>query len=278
MKSIKCPECGFVGWADSDRCKKCGVIHLANPNSSSPPAPSTYLDREQFYQGYGSGELKKGMAVASLVLGIVGIFSFGVLGIGAIIGIVCAAKAMGRAKRLPAEYGGEGVATAGLVMNIFGLVLVVPLLAILAVAIPNVMASYRAANEGSSISSMRKIHAAEATYQATAGNGSYGTLDDLVKQSLVPAELATGVRNGYRFKIETTPQTETSSATFVAVGVPVTYGQTGVRSFFVNESGVIRVADNRGREATLADPPLGSESSFSSSSSRSRNRDPAYDY
>src|SRR6185369_2318783 len=44
---------------------------------------------------------------------------------------------------------------------------------IAAITIPNLLASRRAANEGSAQSSLRTIHSSEATYQATNGNGAY---------------------------------------------------------------------------------------------------------
>jgi hypothetical protein len=59
MKSVKCSECGFVGWADAERCKKCGVVRLADPASDSYQAASTYEDYQSSYRGHSNGELKK---------------------------------------------------------------------------------------------------------------------------------------------------------------------------------------------------------------------------
>ena len=95
-----------------------------------------------------------------------------------------------------------------------------------------------ARNEAMAQSALRTLVSAEATYQATTGDGNYGTLDQLVEQSLVHKELLQ--QNGY--KIELT----VGGSKFEASAVPLEYGKTGKMSFFVDESGVLRGADNGG--------------------------------
>ncbi|HNU07997.1 MAG TPA: prepilin-type N-terminal cleavage/methylation domain-containing protein, partial [Pyrinomonadaceae bacterium] len=51
------------------------------------------------------------------------------------------------------------------------LIVVVIIGIIAAIAIPNLLAARRAANEGSAVSSMRTVHGAEMTYQSTTGAG-----------------------------------------------------------------------------------------------------------
>ncbi|HEY0430876.1 MAG TPA: DUF4190 domain-containing protein [Pyrinomonadaceae bacterium] len=256
MKSIKCPECGFVGWADVERCKKCGVLRLANPAGDANLASPSYRDYQPAYDSYSSGDLKKGLAVASLVIGILNLFTFGILGLGAVTGIVLSIVAMNRAKRNPREYGGGGLATAGLVTSILSVIIIVPVGIVAAIAIPNLLASARAANEGSTIATLRTIHSAEATYQATRGQGEFGTLQQLAAEGLVKPELAGGARHGYRFDISITPAGIDEAAGFEAVATPLTYGKSGIRSFFVDESGVIRAEHNQGAVATELSPPL----------------------
>lgn len=272
MKSVKCSECGFVGWADAERCKKCGVVRLADPAGDSYQTSQTYESYQPSYRDNADGELKKGLAVASLVIGILSLFTFGILGIGAITGIVLAVVALGKAKRNPYEFGGQGLATAGLVTSILSVVMIVPIGIVAAIAIPNLLASRRAANEGASIATLRKIDAAEQTYQAV--HQRFGTLEELEVAGLIDHELVMGSRFGYKFKLEVTPgytaaEEDPRSTGFHAVGVPITYGSSGLRSFYVDDSGVIRGEDSRGAEATELTPPLNSYG-YSSTSPPSR--------
>jgi type IV pilus assembly protein PilA len=164
-------------------------------------------------------------------------------------------------------------------MNILSVVIVVPMAVIAAIAIPNLLASRRAANEGATIATLRKIHSAESTYQATAGDGSYGTMDQLLSQQLLPAEMGTMQHFGYKFNIVTEPSTREAPASFRAVAVPLTYGNSGRRSFYIDETGVIRGGDDRGAEATERDEPLNDEVySSTSPGARRTYANPAYQY
>jgi prepilin-type N-terminal cleavage/methylation domain-containing protein len=61
--------------------------------------------------------------------------------------------------------------------SLIELLIVVAIIGIIAaIAIPNLLASRRAANEGSAQSSLRTIHSSEATFQATIGNGAFGAI------------------------------------------------------------------------------------------------------
>ena len=113
-----------------------------------------------------------------------------------------------------------------------------------------------AANEISAIASLRQIFTSQAVYQSTAGNGDYGRLEELHKEGLLDIVLAAGRKNGYRFKIRVEKTSSESRSFFEAVAVPAIYKKTGVRSFFVDDSGVIRAADNGGAEASANDAPI----------------------
>lgn len=82
------------------------------------------------------------------------------------------------------------------------LVVVIIIAIIAAIAIPNLLASRRAANEASAINSMRTIHSAQATYQALSPTQSYGTsqtaLVGLVDTTLSGATVA---KSGYDFTV-----------------------------------------------------------------------------
>ena len=257
MKSTKCVECGFVGWSDVEHCKACGAT--LGQRSHDLPSPTPVYNSSYDEPNYEEGP-KKGLAIAALVLGIIGFFTAGIVFAGAITGIILACIAMSRAKRDPWQYGGHGIAVAALVLNIVALVSFVPMSMVAAIAIPNLLASRRAANEGSAQASLRILHAAEATYQATKGAGNFGTLSELSAEGLIDSKLATGTKSGYKFTVELTTN-ETSYPGFAVVGVPMTYGGvegSGVRSFYIDETGVIRGADKSGRPATKEDLPVNS--------------------
>src|ERR1700730_1191865 len=116
--------------------------------------------------------------------------------------------------------------------SLIELLIVVAIIGIIAaIAIPNLLASRRAANEGSAQSALRTIHSAEATYQATIGSGNFGAQGtaavygdgsaNLVGQSLIDANLGTGTKSGYNFAVtKTDAVVGTSLATFFATAVP----------------------------------------------------------
>ena len=80
------------------------------------------------------------------------------------------------------------------------LIVVVIIGIIAAIAIPNLLAARRSANEGSAVSSLRTMHGAEATYQATTGNGNFSAnIAALGTNNLVDAVLAAGSKSGYGF-------------------------------------------------------------------------------
>src|SRR5438067_11350180 len=80
--------------------------------------------------------------------------------------------------------------------SLIELLIVVAIIGIIAaIAIPNLLASRRAANEGSAQQSLRTISSSEATYYSTAGSGSYGTVADLVPQQLVDSVLGGGSKS-----------------------------------------------------------------------------------
>src|SRR3569832_1842033 len=210
---------------------------------------------------------KKGLAIAALVLGIIGFFTVGLVGVGAIVGIVLAYMAMSKIKNDPWQYGGRGMAIAARELIIVSLVSFVPIGIIAAIAIPNLIASRRAANEGSAMSSLRTLASAEMTYQATAGAGRYGTLSELAAVNLIDSKLATGTKTGYNFTVELTTS-EQEYPGFAVVGVPMSYGYTGVRSFYIDETGVIRAGNNAGQPSSKEDLPVDHEYEYSDRSRR----------
>ena len=128
--------------------------------------------------------------------------------------------------------------------SLIELLIVVAIIGIIAaIAIPNLLASRRAANEGSAQSSLRTVHSSQATYQATTGNGAFAAnLAALGTANLIDPVLSGGAKSGYNFAVVEQSGTG-SSALFGAYGVPaVTSGipATGTRRFGITEVGVMR--------------------------------------
>ena len=128
--------------------------------------------------------------------------------------------------------------------SLIELLIVVAIIGIIAaIAIPNLLASRRAANEGSALATMRVIFSSEATYQATTGAGQYGSLAELSTAGLIDsvvAASATTAKSGYAFAAATVPTAPVPA--FDASSTPATYtgiAATGTRSFYTNESGVM---------------------------------------
>jgi len=125
--------------------------------------------------------------------------------------------------------------------SLIELLIVVAIIGIIAaIAIPNLLASRRAANEGSAQQSLRTMASAEATYKSTAGNGSYGAVSDLVAQNLIDSQLGGGVKSGYNFTTNTAPAADPNA--FVLAAAPTTITsplETGTREFCVDQSGVM---------------------------------------
>ncbi len=126
------------------------------------------------------------------------------------------------------------------------LIVVVIIGIIAAIAIPNLLAARRAANEGSAVSSMRTVHGAEMTYQSTTGAGNYaGSLSTLHTSALVDEVLGSGTKSGYVFVGDQTPADTAAGtpatfwySTMPSVGSGVT--QTGTRRFCIQTEGVVR--------------------------------------
>lgn len=128
--------------------------------------------------------------------------------------------------------------------SLIELLIVVAIIGILAaIAIPNLLASRRAANEGSAQSALRTVHSAQVTYQATAGNGAFaGNLGALQTETLIDAVLGSGTKSGYDYEI-VEQSGSGSAAVFGVSAVPdVTTGvsQTGTRVFGTTEDGIMR--------------------------------------
>jgi prepilin-type N-terminal cleavage/methylation domain-containing protein len=127
------------------------------------------------------------------------------------------------------------------------LIVVVIIGIIAAIAIPNLLAARRAANEGSAISSLRTLHGANVTYQSTTGNGVFApALVDLKNAELIDTVLAgattvDAAKSGY-FYTYTASAAATKPSVFSVISSPgsvATITSTGTRHFGISTDGVI---------------------------------------
>jgi hypothetical protein len=281
MSTIRCPQCNLANFATAVTCRRCGYFFqtpspaegaavnpaaaqpsFANSGGTSaqdagythqsqfplPPRPNYsnyYEPHRQPYQSYQSGKQKSGLAIASLVLGLIGCFFTSPIGL--ILGIAAVVKA----NRRPAEYGGKGLAIAGIVLNGLGL-LFLPV--IIAVALPNLLAARRAANEAGAIKTVRALADAEHSYMASM-YGKCGDIQTLIAGRLInDLSLAKNERNGYRFMVVNLPA---GGCEIHATPLTTSHGK---RSFFYStEDNVFRAADKKGLPADKKDLPLGSD-------------------
>ena len=152
------------------------------------------------------------------------------------------------------------------------LIVVAIILIIAAIAIPNLLRSRIAANEASAVGSIRTINTAEVTYSSTYPN--VGFSDDLASLGgaapctassttaclldpvLANAIAAGTAKSGYFFTYASTKGLGgTLNITYTVVGDAAAQGQTGQRSFFSDQSGVIRYKAV-GPGAAATDNPL----------------------
>lgn len=139
------------------------------------------------------------------------------------------------------------------------LIVVVIIGIIAAIAIPNLLAARRSANEGSAISTLRTYHAAQATYQSTVGAGNYAGIPFvanaftvLANNNLLEPLLGVGVKSGYVFAGHSQTASAGNPACHLAQAYPVTLSgitQTGTRTFVIATEGVINSAPATGAAA-----------------------------
>ena len=132
------------------------------------------------------------------------------------------------------------------------LIVVVIIGIIAAIAIPNLLAARRSANEGSAASSLRTIHGASATWQATSGNGNYpdptGTagvagLGVMAGGNLLDSVLGQGTKSGYQFDyVSYAFSVGVNPASFACRTEPQQVSgivKTGTRAFGIATDGVL---------------------------------------
>jgi type IV pilus assembly protein PilA len=157
------------------------------------------------------------------------------------------------------------------------LIVVAIILIIAAIAIPNLLRSKMAANEAAAVASLRTLNTSAILYSttfstlpsdlasmgpdATTGNAPTASGADLIDSVLAggingakPAAAAkVATKSGYTI---TYAATGTPATTYTITAVPVSYNGTGFRSFFTDQTGVIRADSSGSGAATVSSTPI----------------------
>lgn len=158
------------------------------------------------------------------------------------------------------------------------LIVVAIILIIAAIAIPNLLRARMAANESSAAGSLRSINTANATFLSTYGHSfapnlaalggaapAAGAVAPCTAANLIDQTLGQdpATKSGYTFTYvggladpgDIVAPVCNSVVGYTIQATPVAVGGTGSRSFFTDQTGVIRY-DPTGAPATVASTPL----------------------
>lgn len=247
-----CTLCGATNADNKQNCSRCGApLREGNPIGQGPSglaAPSAVET--------------SGKAVASLVCGIL----FFIVPV-AIAAVVLGHLSLSDIRKSGGRLVGSGMAMAGLILGYMGLAAIPFILIIGAIAIPNLLRARIAANEASAVGSLRVINTAEMSYSTTYRNGFSpdlaslgGTQASCDHAALIDAALASGMKSGYAFsygplRSSRTPARDCEAPGFSAYGAtadPINRGTTGQRSFFTDQTAIIRFDVNGAASAESA--------------------------
>ena len=123
------------------------------------------------------------------------------------------------------------------------IMIVVAIIVLLAaIAIPNLLRARLNANEAASIASLRTLSSALESFRSAQSTPAYPANLAALSSATPPyvdSVLAGGTKQGYIFTYA-----RTNNNQYGVVAAPQTAGVTGSRSFFVDESGVLRQGTN----------------------------------
>jgi type IV pilus assembly protein PilA len=126
--------------------------------------------------------------------------------------------------------------------SLIELLIVVAIIGIIAaIAIPNLLASRKAANEASAISAVRTIGTAQSTYASTVGFGEYGAVTTLASRGLLDSAIADSdstseCKSSYFFEVGAKDGDFGSG--YISTATQCTTN-SGTRNFWSDEAGVI---------------------------------------
>lgn len=246
---MNCPYCAAIVAEDSQFCPKCGNKVRASTVS-------------QVYSPVGQPQTS-GKAIASLICGL-----FAWLFPVSVAAVILGHLSLSEIRKSAGRITGHGMAIAGLVLGYLGIAFIPFILIIAAIAIPNLLRARMAANEASAVGSLR-VYTTAITYyaeqcpqlgfpSATEKLGPRrGFATDCDHAGLVDSMLGTEepVKSGYRFHYQTgATDAQGHIIAYTITAEPINQDTTGIRQFFVDESGVIRFEKHG--TATVESSPL----------------------
>jgi type IV pilus assembly protein PilA len=236
---VNCPYCAEIIPDDVQFCPKCGT-QMGTPL----PTPGSPLRGQPLPPGFEPAT--SGKAIGSLFSGL--FFFFLPASIAAVI---LGHLSLAEIRKSAGGLKGQGIATAGLVLGYLGIAAIPFLLIIAAIAIPNLLRARMAANESSAVGTLRTYNSAIVSYamqcsqqgfpatlkQLGPGSGDCNGAN-LLEQTLSSSQ---AIKNGYVFAYHPGPADHQGHVTsYVISADPVNAGTTGVRHFYVDETGIIR--------------------------------------
>ncbi len=84
-------------------------------------------------------------------------------------------------------------------------------------------------------------------------SGRFANLDELIAENLVDRSFGPGAAEGYRFSLYVTNATVHAPANFFIVAIPLTFDETGRKSFYIDAAGIVRARET----SEPAEPELG---------------------
>ena len=129
---------------------------------------------------------------------------------------------------------------------------------IAAIAIPSLLRSRMSANEACAIGSLKTLAAAQTDYNFNSVPHTYtrelaclASGKGAGEIAFIDPALGSGLKCGYRVAMDAgSSELNVSLWEWSATAWPIVYGSTGVRSFYINETGIIRGADINGNPGT----------------------------
>lgn len=148
--------------------------------------------------------------------------------------------------------------------SLIELLIVVSVIGIIAaIAIPSVLRARMTANGASAAGALKTIAAAQTAYfNNTTKHTFASTLTELgpgssvLGQNYLPNSVADGLKDGYIFELGAGAQTGGIYYAWSAEAHPYLYKRTGVRSFYIDETGILLGNDMGGSRGTFAMPQI----------------------